>query len=114
MPLFADFLLLINIYELILARTEAYFLGLFEDMDTMTGVDTFDECRGIISFLRRVVKDQIDTCLIECNGVKRRQDTKVVHLGCCRMAVAVTIDGEVIRYIDVQDALSVAEIVMYG
>jgi len=56
----------IDIYELVLTGTEAYFLSLLQNMNTVAGVDTFNEGSCIVPFLRRVVEDQINARLIKC------------------------------------------------
>ena len=58
--------MLINAHKVIFTRAESDFSGVFKSVNAMTGLHALDEGLTVRGFV-----DQINTCLIECYGVKR-------------------------------------------
>ena len=82
----------VNRNQLVLAGTETYFFCLLENMNAVTRIDAFDKSRCIIANFRWVMESAIDSSLIKRHGVERSENTDIIHLGVCRMAVAIAIN----------------------
>ena len=101
---FAQHILSIDAHQTIGACTQPDLCRTLDGADTVAGVDTLYQSRCVVTVGRGVVEDNIHAGLVERNGVERRQDTHILHLGGSGVAVAVAIHREVVHDIDIDRA----------
>ncbi len=89
-------------FELILARAEANFFGMFDGVDAMLLFDAFYQRGGVVAFGVLVFVHKVNAGLVEGHRVGGGQYAHVLEFGFSRVAVAVAVDGDVVHHSNVQ------------
>ena len=105
---------MVNADEGVLARAKAYFGCVLDGMYAMLLVDAAKEVGRVVLGSDLLLVDNIDACLIECNGVGRGEDSVVFELDRFWVVNTVAVDRHVIHHADVDDALLLLEVVDDG
>ena len=77
-------------------------------------VDALDERSVVVVLAGLHVEDDVHACLVECHGVEGGEDAVVLQLHGLRRCHAVAVDGHVVHHGNVDDALALTEVVVYG
>ncbi len=95
-----DDYLTINTYQCIGSASQANFLRVFQGVKSLPGLNSVHQRRAVTVLLRI---DQINARLIQRYGIRGGQDADVVEVRLSGISVAVTVDGDTIHHIDIDD-----------
>ncbi len=87
--------------------------GMFDGMDAVLLVDAAEQVCGVVGSGHLLVVDDVNAGLVEGDGVGRGEDAIVLKFHWGRVIDAVAIDTHVIHHADVDDALSLLEVVRH-
>ena len=106
--------LLVDAYQRVFLRAKTNLFGMVDGVGAMTALDALEQGAIVVALLGFHLSDEVDASLIERYGVSGGKDADVLQERCGGIGIAIAIDGHVVHHIDVEDALTVSEVIVYG
>ena len=91
----------VDMLDVILPGSEADRFGVFGNVRSVLAVDPFLQGLGVISGGIRVVENQIQAGLVQCNGIGGCKDADVLQSRGGRRAITVAVHGHIVHHVEV-------------